>query len=76
MVTGLAGALKTFGFQEKATLYSHHLNELDNEWDLYQASADHYAENDDPERYFVTRIRAFLGEWAKATPNMTIPGNQ
>ena len=75
LVTLLAGALKTFGFQEKATLYSHHLNELNNEWDLFDATAGDYARADDPRQYFVVRTRAFLGEWAKATPSMTVPGD-
>lgn len=76
LVTTLTAALKSRGYQEKANRYKRLLNDLNTEWDFYQACAEHYAKADDPEQLFVTRIRFLLNEAAHSIPNMTIPAGK
>lgn len=76
LVTTLTGTLKSKGYQEKATRYNRLLNDLSTEWDFYQAHTEQYAKADDPEQFFVARVRLLLNEAASSIPNMTIPASK
>ena len=73
LVTGLATILKTFNYQEKWAFYRKMCNDLENEWDLYQAEAERYKQEKDKEQYFVMRIRAILDQGVNTMPNLTLP---
>ncbi len=75
IVSSLTTALKTFNFQEKWDFYNKISNELENEHDLYQASAEHYASTDDKERYFVVRVWALINQSTTLMKNATVSPN-
>jgi SMODS and SLOG-associating 2TM effector domain 1 len=75
-VTTLTGTLKIRDYQEKANRYTRLLNDLNTEWDFYQAHAEQYAKADDLEQLFVARVRLLLNEAANSIPNMTIPASK
>jgi hypothetical protein len=75
MVSGLATILKTFSYQEKWAFYCKMCNELENEWDLYQAGTERYKQVDDKEQYFVMRIRALLDQGINTMHNLTLPSS-
>ncbi len=73
LVSGLATVLKTFSYQEKWALYRKMCNDLENEWDLYEARVGDYEKIDDKEQYFVMRIRALLDQSNTTIYNLTLP---
>jgi Protein of unknown function (DUF4231) len=72
IVSSLTAALKTFNFQEKWAFYNKICNELENEYDLYQANAEGYASTDDKERYFVVRVWALINQTTTLMKNATV----
>jgi SMODS and SLOG-associating 2TM effector domain 1 len=76
LVTTLTGTLKSMGYQEKANRYTLLLNDLNTDWNFYEAHAEQYAKADDPEQFFVTRVSLLLNEAANSIPNMTIPASK
>ncbi|GLV56324.1 hypothetical protein KDH_31650 [Dictyobacter sp. S3.2.2.5] len=75
LVATLTATLKSMGYQEKANRYARLLNDLNTEWDFYQAHTEQYAKSDNQEQLFVARIRLLMNEAASTIPNMTIPAN-
>ncbi len=75
LVTTLTGTLKSKGYQEKATRYNRLLSDLNTEKDYYEAHIEQYVKAEDPEQFFVARVRLLLNEAANSIPNMTIPAS-
>ncbi len=72
IISILAGAFKTFNFQEKWATYQKLIVNMENEYDLYTASSGIYSQNDNKESLFVTQVRAIITEGIINSPNLTI----
>jgi hypothetical protein len=72
IVSSLTATLKTFNFQEKWDSYNKACNELENEYDLYQANAEGYASADDKEREFIIRVRALINQTTTSMKYATV----
>lgn len=73
VVSGLATALSTFGYQEKWTSYNKTCMELEKEHDTYIANSGDYSKIDDKESLFITRISQIINEGIDNMPMRTVP---
>ena len=74
IISILAGAFKTFNFQEKWAAYQKLIKNLKNEYDFYTNRIGDYSQNDHRESLFVTRIWTIINEGTSNLPNATIQG--
>ncbi len=73
IVSGLATALRTFGYQERWTLYNKMRIELESEFDTYIANGEGYSKAEDKESLFIMRVNSIINEGMNTLPTLTIP---